>query len=106
VSMLYQHSIQIYDRTSQTPVLTVVPSAWRYPWLPVRRDGQGSAAGRFPEPDGGWRRVPPWRPAWKGSSHSPGTPCSPTGGAGPAGTRRGLAARGLLSQRRAPAWAV
>jgi hypothetical protein len=22
----------------------------------------GAAAGRFPDPDGGWRRVPPWRP--------------------------------------------
>jgi GNAT superfamily N-acetyltransferase len=27
----------------------------------------GAAAGRFPAPDGGWRRVPPWRPGLEAS---------------------------------------
>jgi GNAT superfamily N-acetyltransferase len=26
----------------------------------------GAAEGRFPDPDGGWRRVPPWRPGVEG----------------------------------------
>src|SRR5215813_8776452 len=29
---------------------------------PVARLIAAAAAGRFPDPDGGWRRVPPWRP--------------------------------------------
>jgi hypothetical protein len=29
---------------------------------PLARLIAGAAAGRFPDPDGGWRRVPPWRP--------------------------------------------
>jgi hypothetical protein len=29
---------------------------------PLARLIADAAAGRFPEPDGGWRRVPPWRP--------------------------------------------
>ena len=35
------------------------PSAGEHPLAGLIAD---AAAGRFPDPDGGWRRVPPWRP--------------------------------------------
>jgi hypothetical protein len=35
------------------------PSAGEHP---LARLIAGAAAGRFPDPDGGWHRVPPWRP--------------------------------------------
>src|SRR5262249_12117554 len=52
-------------RSGQPPVGTVggvsaePPRAGEHPLATMITD---AAAGRFPEPDGGWQRVPPWRP--------------------------------------------
>ena len=41
------------------PTAGAQPSAGEHPLAGVIA---GAAEGRFPEPDGGWHRVPPWRP--------------------------------------------